>query len=97
MVIELKRDNVHKIVDSEERAKKLISLGFKVFKDEENIMNSKEVGQGGPANNQVAGEIDYNSMTLDQLKNICKEKNLDGYASLNKDALVAFMKEKIKG
>lgn len=41
--------------------------------------------------------IDYNSMTVDQLKNVCKEKGLEGYSNLNKDDLVAFMNENIKG
>lgn len=42
-------------------------------------------------------DIDYSSMTVDQLKTICKEKGLEGYSNLNKDDLVAFMKENIKG
>lgn len=41
--------------------------------------------------------VDYSSMTVEQLKAICKENNLDGYSNLNKDDLVAFMKENIKG
>lgn len=40
--------------------------------------------------------IDYSSMTVDQLKNLCKEKGFEGYSTLNKDDLVAFIKEKIK-
>lgn len=45
---------------------------------------------------QKDGEIDYSSMTVEQLKVICKDKGLDGYSNLNKDDLVAFMKEKIE-
>jgi hypothetical protein len=87
-MIELKLSNVHKIVKSKEKAQKLISLGFSVFKDEENIMKiddgEKEV-------------IDYNSMTVEQLKNVCKDKGLEGYTNLTRDDLIAFMKENIKG
>ncbi|MBE6089840.1 MAG: Rho termination factor [Clostridium beijerinckii] len=43
------------------------------------------------------GEVDYSSMTVDQLKAICKEKNLEGYSNLNKDDLITFIKENIKG
>lgn len=42
-------------------------------------------------------EVDYSSMTVEQLKAMCKEKGLEGYSNLNKDDLVAFIKENIKG
>ncbi|WP_315074083.1 Rho termination factor N-terminal domain-containing protein [uncultured Clostridium sp.] len=42
-------------------------------------------------------DVNYNDMTVEQLKNICKEKGLDGYSNLNKDDLIAFMNENIKG
>ncbi len=42
-MIELKKFNVHKIVESKEKAKKLISLGFSILKDEENIMGVNEI------------------------------------------------------
>lgn len=41
-------------------------------------------------------DIDYNSMTVDQLKVICKEKNLEGYSNLNKEDLVKFIQENLK-
>ncbi|AGF56457.1 hypothetical protein B0P06_005274 [Clostridium saccharoperbutylacetonicum] len=41
-------------------------------------------------------DIDYNSMTVEQLKVICKDKGLEGYSNFNKDELIAFMKEKIQ-
>lgn len=48
--------------------------------------------------NESDGEdIDYSSMTVDQLKTICKDKGLEGYSNFNKDDLVAFMKGNIKG
>jgi len=42
-MIELKLSNVHKVVDSKEKALNLISLGFSIFKDEENIMGVNEI------------------------------------------------------
>lgn len=87
-MIELKQFNVHKIVDSKEKAQMLISLGFSVFKDEKNIMETNE---------DKKKVIDYNSMTVEQLKLMCKENSLEGYTNLAKDTLIAFMKENIKG
>lgn len=87
-MIELKKFNVHKIVDSKEKAQKLISLGFSIFKDEENIIKTDD------AEKEV---INYNSMTVEQLKNLCKENNLEGYSNLAKEDLIAFMRENIKG
>jgi len=86
-MIELKRFNVHRIVDSLEKAKKLISEGFTVLKDEENIL-----GKQG----QQQETVDYSSMTVDQLKELCKVNNLEGYSNLSKDDLITFMKENIK-
>lgn len=47
-------------------------------------------------NEQEGTGTDYNAMTVEQLKAICKDKGLDGYSNLNKDDLVAFINEKIK-
>lgn len=80
-MIELKKFNVHKIVETEEQAKKLVSLGFEILEDKEE--EQKE-------------NVNYINMTMDQLRNICKEKGLEGYSNLNKDDLVVFMQENIK-
>lgn len=50
-----------------------------------------------PPDPNNSGGSDYNSMTLDQLKTICKENNLEGYSNLNKDDLIAFVRTNIKG
>jgi len=89
-MIELKKFNVHKIVDSKEKAQKLVSLGFSVFKDEKNIMEIDN-------ENKNETIIDLNSMTVEQLKNICKENKLEGYSNLAKEDLITFMQENIKG
>lgn len=41
------------------------------------------------------GEIDYSSMTVEQLKTICKDKGLEGYSNFNKDDLVKFIQENL--
>jgi len=86
-MIELKRINVHRLVNSKEKAERLISEGFAIIKDELNLMESNE---------DKKEVIDYNIMTVEQLKVICKENNLEGYTNLAKDTLIAFMKENIK-
>lgn len=45
---------------------------------------------------QEGQSIDYDPMTLDQLKGICKDNNLEGYTGLNKDDLIKFVKENVK-
>ncbi|MEG1256615.1 Rho termination factor N-terminal domain-containing protein [Clostridium sp.] len=80
-MIELQRFNVHKIVDSKEKANKLISLGFSVLKDEENVEeNIKE----------------FENMTTEKLKKLCKENELEGYSNLAKEDLIAFVKENLE-
>jgi hypothetical protein len=93
-MIELKNFNVHKIADSKEKAQKLISLGFSVFKDEENIMGISKEENIVETDKEV---VDYNSMTMEQLKVLCKENSLEGYTNLVKEDLIAFMQENIKG
>jgi transposase len=88
-MIELKKLNVHRIVEAKEEALRLISDGFEVIKDDLNILEMKLEKAG-------VLPIDYNSMTLDQLKTMCKEKNLEGYTGLNKDDLIKFVRENIK-
>lgn len=85
-MIELKRKNVHRIVASKEEAQKLLSDGFKVVEDKENLMGLDKEPK----------EIDYDSMTTDQLKALCKDKGLEGYTTKNKEDLIVFIKENVK-
>ncbi|WP_026887718.1 SAP domain-containing protein [Clostridium beijerinckii] len=52
----------------------------------------------GLIKNEGGGQppVDYNSMTVDQLKELCKSNNLEGYTALNKDDLIKFVQENIK-
>ncbi|MBY6988429.1 hypothetical protein FC831_17600 [Clostridium botulinum] len=72
--------NVQKIVSTEEQAEKLVSLGFKIVeeKTENNDM-------------ETFNQEELMNMTMDQLKNICKDNNLEGYSKLGKDELINFI------
>lgn len=41
-------------------------------------------------------KVDYNSLTLNDLKQIAKEKNINNYSNMKKDDIVAALK-KIEG
>lgn len=84
--IELKRRNVHRIVLSKEEAAKLLSDGFEVVEDKDNLMELDKEPK----------EVDYDSMTTDQLKALCKNNGLEGYTTLNKEDLIKFIKENVK-
>lgn len=40
--------------------------------------------------------VDYESMTIDQLKAMCKDNNLEGYTTKNKEDLIKFIQENVK-
>ncbi|MDV3426658.1 MAG: Rho termination factor N-terminal domain-containing protein [Bacillota bacterium] len=86
-MIELKRHNVHRLVNTKEKAERLISEGFKVVNDKENLLGLQK-------NNSE--QVDYSTMTTDQLKAMCKDNNLEGYTTKNKEDLIKFIKENIK-
>ncbi|AIY81147.1 hypothetical protein U728_1085 [Clostridium botulinum 202F] len=79
-MIKLENMNVQKIVSTEEQAEKLVSLGFKIVeeKTENNDM-------------ETFNQEELMNMTMDQLKNICKDNNLEGYSKLGKDELINFI------
>ncbi|MBY6778521.1 hypothetical protein FDC26_14130 [Clostridium botulinum] len=79
-MIKLENMNVQKIVSTEEQAEKLVSLGFKIVEEK-------------TENNDVENfnQEELMNMTMDQLKNICKDNNLEGYSKLGKDELINFI------
>lgn len=80
-MITLERMNVQKIVTTEEQAERLVSLGYKKLKEKKETIND----------NGESDKKDLSTMTVDQLKAICKENNLEGYSKMGKEDLVSFI------
>ncbi|MBW6408974.1 Rho termination factor N-terminal domain-containing protein [Clostridium weizhouense] len=72
----LQKLNVIKIVDNENSKDKLITQGYKVVNEINDVQS-----------------IDYSALTVDKLKEITKEKGLEGYSNMKKEELVAALKE----
>lgn len=80
-MITLERMNVQKIVATEEQAERLVSLGYKRLEEKKEPIND----------NGESEKKDLSTMTVDQLKAICKENNLEGYSKMGKEDLVSFI------
>ncbi|MEG2787350.1 MAG: Rho termination factor N-terminal domain-containing protein [Romboutsia sp.] len=46
-----------------------------------------------PVYKPVDVNLNYDSMTISDLKDICKERGLTGYSNLNKNAIIELLKE----
>lgn len=75
-MIELKRFNVHRIVDTKEKAEELISLGFSIVSD----------------NYEKDNNDDLSDKTVSELKEIAKTKEINGYSSMKKEELLEVLK-----
>jgi len=63
------------IISATEKAYKVVykQLGYKPYKEE----------------NEVEADIDLNSLKADELRQIAKEKGIEGYDKMKKDELIA--------
>ena len=81
-MIELKKDNIHRVVETDEEAKMLMNKGF-ILVDTSNISNE---------NKKSNTDIDYLKLRIKELKKIAKEKGL-AYSKLSKEELIKLLKK----
>lgn len=79
-MFEIKKENVHRTVETIEQAKIYIAEGYELV---QNIDNSEEKSE----------IIDLDSLKYNELKNLAKEKKVKGYTTLTKSDLVKILKE----
>lgn len=73
----LKKDNIERIVpdESEHIHKQLINDGYSALEKKK----QEEIG---------TRDIDFNKLTVDQLKELAKEKNIEGISNMKKEDLI---------
>ena len=81
-MIELKKDNIHRVVETDEEAKMLMNKGF-ILVDTSNISNEDK---------KTNTDIDYLKLSIKELKKIAKEKGL-AYSKLSKEELIKLLKK----
>jgi hypothetical protein len=81
-MIELKKDNIHRVVETDEEAKMLMNKGF-ILVDISNISNEDKKSNT---------DIDYLKLSIKELKKIAKEKGL-AYSKLSKEELIKLLKK----
>ena len=81
-MIRVIKDNVERIIDNS----KLTDYLAKGYKQIEIIKEDNKSGV-------VPENGDVSKLTVQQLKELAKERNIEGYSSLNKEELIAVLKQ----
>lgn len=81
-MIRLIKDNVERVVSSEEDANRLIAKGFK---------RMKAIEQSAPEEKKEESKADLNGLSVKELRELAKKKGIDAAASLNKEDLLKIL------
>ena len=79
-MFEIKKENVHKVVETIDQAQKYIAEGYKLVQRLDNSEKKSEI-------------IDLDSLKYNELKELAKEKKVKGYTTMSKVNLVKTLKE----
>lgn len=79
-MFEIKKENVHKVVETIDQAQKYIAEGYKLVQKLDNSEKKSEI-------------IDLDSLKYNELKKLAKEKKVKGYTTMSKVNLVKTLKE----
>lgn len=78
----LKKDNVERVAETPGQIEKLKACGY-------NILNEGKVAKD-------ESSVELTGMNMTELKELAKEKGLEGYSSLTKDQLLEVLKDVVK-
>lgn len=81
-MIHVIKGNVERII-KDDKLDLYKAKGYKVI---ENIKNDEVIVKSSE-------NVDFAKMTVPQLKELAKERNIEGYSSLNKEELLAVLKQ----
>lgn len=90
-MFKLRRLNVVRIVEDEISRDRLKAHGFKEF-IEEKIEHKVAEGEENAPEKSEETSLDYDSMTVDALRVIAKDKNINNYSNMKKDELITALK-----